>query len=260
MVNRVGDWYLDRENFSYVKPPVTGHARQLRAPLGNRVVLIGAEGELTLTDVTGGNLVVVADPQRIGGVSWSPTGDRLVGQIIASETGADGQDFRMGFGVIDAASGALTKHWIDLNNYDCSDCRFAFSRDGREIVLAIANRLRGENAELVDSLQLFDAATGEPSRSLPVKAMPSSPFSWSPDGRYVIANPDVLQTQYELIEVATGKARPFAHDAVWVTDDLLLAVQNATVHTLRPNGSTVGTAELGGAFTGLSEVVLGPPD
>ena len=67
--------------------------------------------------------------------------------------------------------------------------------------------------------------------------MPSSPFSWSPSGRYVIANADGLGTNWQLIDVSTGQSRPFAYDAVWVSDNQLLATHAGKVLTLSTDGT-----------------------
>ena len=57
-------------------------------------------------------------------------------------------------------TGKTTEHWISHTKYDCSTCSFVFTRDGKEVAMPIADRSRGEAAELVQSLQLFDARTG----------------------------------------------------------------------------------------------------
>jgi hypothetical protein len=208
-----------------------------------------------LNTVTATTPVTVRDPKLRGGdLAWSPTGDRLVGMINQKEP-----DDLTGFGIVDAATGAVTPHWIDHSAYDCSDCTYGWSRDGREVVVGIADRSRGEAMELVARLQFFDAASGRPTRTVPIKAMPSGPFSWSPDGKYVIAADPVNGTQ--LWDVAKGTAKPFPYDAVWVTDELLLAPQsNGTVLTVRPDGEVIHRTKVGGAFKGLGSVTVGPPD
>lgn len=61
----------------------------------------------------------------------------------------------------------------------------------------------------VKRLQLFDGTTGAPTRTVPVPAAPTGPFSWSPDGRYVVTKPDPMASQLEIIDMATGAERPF---------------------------------------------------
>jgi hypothetical protein len=250
VVTGAGNQVLDRPSQTYLVVEGDGLVRP--APVGDRVRIDGNNGLLQLTDPRGARPVTV-DISGLGGdYRWSPTGDRLVGRANQKEP------FKSGFAVIDANTGAVTKHWVDHDRYDCSDCAFSWTRDGREVVMAIADRRGGEGAEYVSSLQLFDATTGEPTRSLPVKAMPSSPFSWSPNGRYVIANPNVLANDWQLVDVTTGQSRPFPYDAVWVSDDQLLAPHNQTVMTLSPDGTVTAVAEVD--IPGAGDLIsLGPP-
>ncbi|GAA2366645.1 hypothetical protein Cme02nite_29860 [Catellatospora methionotrophica] len=182
---------------------------------------------------------------------WSPDGDRLVVTTSRKEP------FAMGFAVIDVASGKASVHWVDRSRYDCSQCSFVFTRDGKEIAMAVANRAGGEAAELVASVQLFDATTGVPTRSLPIKAMPDSPFAWSPDGSQVIARPDGLRQEYQVVDTRTGDAKPFPHAAVWATADALLAEAQGRVLTLRPDGYVAAEVALAAGLVG--PVVFGPP-
>ena len=257
LVNSAGSWYLDREHRTYLEITKFDFSAVRRAPIGDRVLTIGPNGDFgigNISNISSTDAVTVSDPELTGNLQWSPGGDRLAGQIVGKNP-----DFRIGFAVIEAATGTLTKHWFDHKTHDCSQCGVRWSRDGRELVLAIANRSGGEGAELVSALQLFDAATGTPTRRLPVKAMPSGPFSWSPDGKYVIADADVLKGQLQLIDVATGATTPFAYDAMWATDDVLLASKNYTVLTLRRDGTIAAQATLGGKLTGLRPITVGPP-
>ncbi|GAA1384036.1 TolB family protein [Catellatospora chokoriensis] len=243
-----GSRVLDRSTGKLVA--MTGSI--LPAPAGGRVLIEEPGGGLRITDVNGSQPVAV-DPTDLGGAyQWSPTGERLVGRISQKEP------FRIGFAVIDARTGAVTKRWIDHSAYGCSRCSFSWTRDGREIVMAVADRSGGEAAELVSRLQLFDAATGAPTRSLAVTAMPSGPFSWSPDGRYVIADVDVLVGRWQIVELATGQARPFPYDAVWATGDRLLATADGELLTLSPDGAVLSTVRINPS--GVRDVItVGPP-
>jgi hypothetical protein len=238
----VGDQILDRASGQYV----TAQRPVLLAPSGNRVLVLDRPESVQVTDVGGGNAVTVDTDGLIGDYSWSPAGDRLVGGVSQKEP------FKIGFAVIDARTGAVRKHWIDFNRYDCSQCGFTWTRDGREVVLAIADRSGGEAEERVSGLQLFDAETGAPTRSLPVTAVPSGPFSWSPGARYVITGP-----HWQITDLTTGQTRPFPHDAVWVSPDELLATQNGKVLTLTPDGTVTATTDVGDPDRGT--IILGPP-
>lgn len=247
-----GDQVYDRGSRGFVTVPHTGDETVDPAPAGRRVLLTTSQGSLRFTDVDGSNPVSVAAVVFPGSYQWSPTGDRVVLTINQKEP------FKMGFAVIDAHTGTVTKHWIDWPAYDCSVCSFSWTRDGKQIVLPIADRSGGEAAERVKRLQLFDAATGAPTRALPVTAAPTGPFAWSPDGRYVIAKPDQLQPQEEVIDVATGASRPQPRPGeVWATNDRLLATTATAVYTLNPDGKAIATTAVN--LAGDGPVTIGPP-
>ncbi|GIH17173.1 hypothetical protein [Rugosimonospora africana] len=248
-----GDRVYDRLSGGFVTIPHTSDDLVQPAPAGRRVLLNTPPNSLRFTDVDGSHPVGVITDGFTGNYQWSPAGDRVVTMISQKEP------FRIGFAVINAATGAVTKHWIDRAAYDCSECTFTFTRDGKQVVLPVADRSGGEGAERVTRLQLFDATTGAPNRTLPVQAAPTGPFSWSPDGRYVIAKPDQLQHQQEIIDVATGRSRPFPYtDAVWATNDRLLATDATTVYTLTPNGTVVAKLAVNLA-SGDDPITVGPP-
>ncbi len=238
-----GDQVLERASGEYV---TVRPLQTVPAPLGDRLLVWdGREAQsVQLTDVRGGNVVNVEDIGFVGLYSWSPTGDRLVGGITQKEP------FQIGFGVVDARTGTVSKHWIDRDRYDCSQCTFTWTRDGKEVALTLADRSGGEAEERISGLQLFDAASGAPTRSLPVKAAPSGPFSWSPDGRYVIGGPN-----WQVIDTTTGQSRPFPRDAVWASDGELLATDNGKVLTLTPDGTVTATTTV----PGQEVKILGPP-
>lgn len=262
VVSGVDDWVFDRRKNGYVKLTPSGTDPQVYpAPAGDLAAIVDrAEGErgytveFVRTDGSGPSKKV--EIAGAGGqFQWAPQGGRMLTKIVADRREAD---FGMGFAVIDAASGDVRKHWIDVTKYDCSQCRFVWSRDGREVAMALADRRGGESHEYVSGIQFFDASTGAPTRSLPVKAMFSSPFSWSPDGRYVIAQPDALKPQFRLIDIRTGETKPFPHDAVWASNERLLAA-TSKILTLYPSGTVVEENPLVGAFANAGRVTLGPP-
>ncbi|WP_027346956.1 WD40 repeat domain-containing protein [Hamadaea tsunoensis] len=253
LVVGAGDAVLDRTADRYRAVRHNPGEAVLPAPAGGRVMLDGTPDGLRFVDVDGTGAVSVPIAGMRGDYRWSPDGTRVVSGISQKEP------FRIGFAVIDTRTGHVSTHWIDHTTYDCSECLYTWTRDGKEVVLAIADRSGGEGAELVQRLQLFDAATGRPTRSLPVRATPASAYSWSPDGRYVIANADLTKSRFQLIEVATGTARSFPYDAVWATDDQLLATTGNRVIELTPDGKVFQelSLRLGG---GRGPLTVGPPD
>lgn len=247
-----GDQVYDRGSRGFVTIPHTGDESVRPAPAGRRVMVSTSQGSLRFTDVDGSNPVSVGGAGFAGSYQWSPAGDRVVATISQKEP------FQLGFAVIDAQTGTVAKHWIDRTAYDCSLCSFSWTRDGKQIVLPIADRSGGEAAERVKRLQLFDAATGAPARALPVTAAPTGPFAWSPDGRYVIAKPDQLQPQEEVIDVATGASRPQPYPGeVWATNDRLLATTATAVYTLNADGRAIAKTTVD--LAGDGPVTVGPP-
>ncbi|GAA2602350.1 hypothetical protein GCM10010399_36320 [Dactylosporangium fulvum] len=253
VVTSAGTQVLDRASGDYVPVTMEGDGGLLPAPLGDRFLTIyGSPAPLQIRSVRGTQPVTVDDTGLGGDYRWSPAGDRLVGRASQKEPS------KIGFAVIDARTGTVTKHWIDVSKHDCSMCNFSWTRDGREVAMAVADRSGGESAEKVSRLQLFDAETGAPTRSLPVKAMPSSPFSWSPDGRYLVSSPNGFSRDWQLFDVSTGQSRPFPYDAVWVSDHQLLATHAGKVLTLNTDGTVTATTEVG--VPGATEsITLGPP-
>jgi hypothetical protein len=249
-----GDQVYDRRSGGFVTVPHAGGEVVQPAPAGRRVLVYTPPNSLRFIDVDGSNPVTVDADSFTGDYQWSPAGDRVLTDINEKEPG------REGFAIIDARTGTETKHWIDHAAYDCSVCWFTWTRDGKQVVLPIADRSGGEGGgERVQRLQLFDATTGAPTRSLPVPAAPSGPFSWSPDGRYVIAKPDPMASQLAIIDVATGTSRPFPYThAVWATNDRLLATDTTTVYTLTRDGTAVATMTVN-LGTGDDLIAVGPP-
>ncbi|WP_144120091.1 TolB family protein [Catellatospora sichuanensis] len=247
-----GNRVLDRARNAYV--PLDLPPDAILDPTGRRHATGG--GQLRIVELAGGKVTTVDRYLMLGfgfGLDpWSADGTRLVGTIDRKDP------YAMGFAVVDATTGKVAEHWLPRGTYDCSLCTFVFTRDGKEVAMAIADRSLGEAAELVRSVQLFDAQTGKPTRSLPVKAMPQSPFAWSPDGRLVVAIPDQHKKENaQLVDTTTGEAKPFPHLAVWATADALLAESDDGVLTLRPDGTVVADASLTAPLH--APIVLGPP-
>jgi hypothetical protein len=262
-----GDQVYDRRSGAFVTVPHTGGEAVQPAPAGRRVLVYTPPKSLQFIDVDGSNPVTVNADSVLGGApfsgdpfsatfQWSPAGDRVLATIDQKEP------FQMGFAIIDAQTGKETKHWIDHGTpaeYDCSECSFTWTRDGKQVVLPIADRSGGEARDGVQQLQLFDATTGAPTRTLPVPAAPTGPFSWSPDGRYVLAKPDPMASQLEIIDAATGTSRPFPYtQAVWATNDRLLATNATTVYTLTRAGTAIATMTVN-LGAGHEPITVGPP-
>ncbi|WP_433612806.1 hypothetical protein ACQP2P_02330 [Dactylosporangium sp. CA-139114] len=209
-----------------------------------------------VVDVNGDQPAQLGAADLVGGlIRWSPTGDRLVSAYLVKDTGESG------FAIFDARTGQATRHAFDHTKYDCSQCELAFTRDGREVYMTVADRSLGEAGDLPGGLQFFDAATGAPTRSVPARVWTAaSAYAFSPDGRYLVAPSDRGTGQYRRVDLTTGRSETFSTstEAVWVDDNTLLAPVGNAVAVLRPDGNRVSEwpvqdPDLAPPF------VLGPP-
>ncbi|GAA3448797.1 hypothetical protein [Dactylosporangium matsuzakiense] len=180
-------------------------------------------------------------------------GDRVVSGYLEKDSGESG------FAIIDARTGKLTRHVVDRTHYDCDRCEYAFTRNGKEVLMPIADRSGGEGEQRVLGLQFFNAATGTPTRTVLVRVeVPDSPFAFSPDGRWLIAKSDSTGA-YQRVDLTNRATVPFPFEAVWVTDTVLIGMDDLELLTLHPDGSTGVRFDLGIPSGGLP-IVLGPPD
>nr|BFE63873.1 hypothetical protein GCM10020063_083990 [Dactylosporangium thailandense] len=235
----------------------SGSRRPVVAPAGYRALSQDGSGDPPVViDVNGGQPAQLGPTDVFGDlIRWSPSGDRLVSAYSVKDTG------EFGFSIFDARTGEATRHAFDHTKYDCSQCEFAFTRDGREVYMTLADRSLGEAGDLPGGLQFFDATTGAPTRSVPARVWTAaSAYAFSPDGRYLIAPGDRATGQYQRVDLTTGRSETFAPDAeaVWVDDTTLLAPVGNGVAVLRPDGTRVSEwpvddPDLAPPF------VLGPP-
>jgi hypothetical protein len=159
------------------------------------------------------NAYLVSDPQ------WSVDGHEVLVSVN------DKQGDKNGFAIVDAATGRVSTYWID-RKYDSYRYHFSWHPDGRHVVLALADRTNASEAEpdKVSALQLF-TADGRPDGTLPVRGFVDGLESWSPDGRYVVAQ-GVAEVggrrvnQYQIVEVASGHvvAGLFLEGQAWWID------------------------------------------
>ncbi|HYU85850.1 MAG TPA: hypothetical protein VEK80_13710, partial [Kribbellaceae bacterium] len=196
------------------------------APAGDVAVLDGRDlPPVTVVDLStldhrrwAVNAYLVSDPQ------WSPDG----GQVLVSIN--DKNQNRNGFALIDPATGKAVNHWID-ERFDSYRYRFTWHPDGRHVLLALADRTNASESEpdKVAALQLF-TLDGQPDGQIPVRGSVDGLSSWSPDGRYVIADGVVDRdgsrvNQRAVFEVATGRTvTPLFPDgqAWWIDNGRIL--------------------------------------
>ncbi|MFI5906115.1 hypothetical protein [Dactylosporangium sp. NPDC051541] len=241
--------------YSQVQP--AARRTVLIAPAGHRaLVQVRPDDPMIIADVSGGHQVTFAPQPFNGSYHWSPTGDRLVSGYLMKDNGESG------FGIIDARTGAVTKHPVDRTLYDCSRCSYAFTRDGREVLMPLADRSGGEAVERVRGLQFFNADTGAPTRTVLVNTwIPDSPFAFSPDGRFMITTADVSEAQVGRalkVDLVQQKVENFPWPAVWVTDTQLIGVDGMELVNMNPNGTWNDRFAVGVPDAGWP-IVLGPP-
>ena len=262
----VHNWVLDRGSNTYtrLRAQQKDESRYLASPAGGLAAIVSrdAEGSQDLIDfvTTAGVPVRTVRIASNGVYQWSPQGDRLLtGVWGAKDPGVSASGF--GFAVIEARTGHISDHRVETQRYDCSMCAFAWSRDGGEVALGIADRRGREAAERYAGVQFFDARNGRPTRAMPLRAMFAGPFSWSPSGRYVIVRPDALSSGYQIVDTQDFSARPFPYDAVFVTDGVLLVAEADQILAIRAeDGAVVDRFELSGGFKGLGATAeFGPP-
>ncbi|MDG6109803.1 hypothetical protein Daura_13945 [Dactylosporangium aurantiacum] len=235
VVTAVGNQVLDRATGEYVTLPVDGTV--LPAPVGDRVLVDAGPGSVRLMNVHGADAVTVDTTDLGGAYSWSPGGDRLVTRVTQKEP------FKLGYAVIDARTGAVTRHWIDHEQYDCGRCNFVWF-DHETVVLPIADRSGGAGQELVDRLEAFDVTTGRHYNPVPAGLTPSGPFAQSPGGQYIVGDLDGTGKNWRLIDLSTGQLWPFPYDAVWVNSDELLAAHDGKVYVLTRQGTVTATVDV----------------
>lgn len=171
---------------------------------------------LGILDVTTGKirwtgLSAILEPQ------WSPDSTRIL--LTGNER----------FTVLKAGTGQPDYTTFDVPDaYPCTDfCQFTWLPGGREVALAlVAGGQTEEAAAPVLSLTVFDAETGDVTRSLPVHGSPTAENAWSPDGRLVLVRgegKDFGQTW--VVETSTGRVRgklPAGGPGAFVAADLIL--------------------------------------
>ncbi|WP_229076668.1 YncE family protein [Actinoplanes sp. DH11] len=174
-------------------------------------------------------------------LTWSDDGSRLL------------LSHNDGFTVLDPAARRSRTHQVDLGRLPCLDhCRFTWHAGNTRVALPQA-WARNDEEQRISGLAVFDAASGEFLRNVPIKGIPAGPNAWSPDGRLVLVRlmPQSAD-QVTIVEAESGRA--VGHfTAVWsrfLGDSTVLA-QNAGILTRYDGDATVlDKAELPAELTG----------
>jgi hypothetical protein len=217
MLNRKTQRYQRIETFD-LKP----------APAGTLVAANDRQANLSIRDLASGTSRRVDVRHRILEPQWSADGARLLLSTSDKESG------ELGFAVVDGRTGAARRFTVDRSAHPCVYCQFTWLPGGAEVALPLVDRSAPRDPvgeEPVTALAVFSAATGRPTRTLPVRGYPAGAYAWSPDGSRVVLH-DRYRRPAQLVEVATGKvlAELPPDGGYWISSERLLAVRSLPSH------------------------------
>jgi hypothetical protein len=229
-------WVYDRPRQRYVQ---INYQQVWPAPRGSLVAVVNGDGSsVGVLDLNTGT-VRWLDGQ-LSSPEWSPDGTRLLVTLKDSSSGG-------GYAVVDGSTGAVHQHQVNTTQtYVCTgDCHFSWYPDGKQVVLAQADRTvppDGTQPDPQGAVQLFDADTGQARSALPVRGVVAGWPDWSPDRKWVFILGTVTenghrQQRAQLFNVATGKVddavpgQPGA--AAWSANDQVLLASDGRVCPFR---------------------------
>ncbi|MFK3984626.1 hypothetical protein ACI2K4_30165 [Micromonospora sp. NPDC050397] len=215
----VHSYAFDRTRDGY--PSFAEYDELWAAPRGNLAAAYdySRREETGLVDVPTRRVDWVRTGNHLQRPQWSPDGGRLLLTATNKEspTGLTAV-------ILTAADHQVREIPVDGERYPCTGpCQFTWSPDGTEIVLPQTDPGQppaGSGPDPRRGLQLFSAATGEPTRLLPIRGEVTGPYSWSEDGELVV----VRGARAQLTDARTGqvvRGLP-GGDAFWVAGDRLM--------------------------------------
>ncbi|MEV4630734.1 hypothetical protein AB0J90_31165 [Micromonospora sp. NPDC049523] len=215
-------YVLDRTRNSYLA--YTAYDEVWAAPSGNLAAVYDYDrpSETGLLDVSTGAVTWYGTGNRIWQPQWSPDGRKL---LSTSTTGLPSGGYAA---VIVTVGDPMVYRFSALpTNFLCTDyCRFTWMPNGKEFVLqqtdpAQQSSMTARHARR--GLQLFSSGISMPTRFLPIRGDVAGPYSWSPDGRFVVVQG---QEEPQLVNAVTGAvlAKLPSADAFWTADDRLMYI------------------------------------
>jgi hypothetical protein len=204
---------LDRQEDRYLKPR-NPDDEVYNAPNGDFAVLVNPDfdGRIGLWNVHSGEVRMVPTDPPVADPQWSADGT----SVVFKQDGRDGVS--PGFAVLDVASATLRRHPIDTR-YSCIlSCFVTWMPNGKELSIPVEGGSDGR-------MQLFDAVTGAPTRTLPVAADLNGPWSWSPDGKLMLVITEGGSTVVDAATGAIGAELP-GRPSYFVGNDRILGLQD----------------------------------
>jgi hypothetical protein len=231
-----GVWIYDRVQERYRPLP---YQWAWPAPTGDLVAVNtgGDTPSFGVLDLHSGQLKwLVEDDGTVGAAQWSADGRRLA------------YDGPAGVEIADAVTGQITV--VPGAAASCTaDCGPVWLPGDTEIAVP---HYRGPLDE-PDGMIVFDATTGEQTRTLPFQF--GTGWAWSPDGRYVVAS--ILSGGYAavgVVDTATGRTVAVLdgvnddRTVYWAGSGTVLAIVHGAVDAFSPTGALLGTYPLPSEF------------
>jgi len=153
------------------------------APAGDRVAAIRLRSVGLLDPATD----TLPQPWQLpwghaSSVQWSPDGSQV---LMSVEDAPNGSPTRVGFAIVDVATGKVQVHRIDMTSYLGYYDEVSWHPAGDRVVLPIVLPGGAGPVPSVAALQLFDLS-GAPAGALPVPALVHGPQDWSPDAHHIV--------------------------------------------------------------------------
>ena len=199
------------------------------------------DGYTVIIDQADGTWVRTVQLHVAASLIWSPQSDRLLGTLVAPKDSAGNP----GFAIIDVATGAIVTHTPPTVSH-CTDCAYAWTRDGTRVTLAIAGADSSEANITVSEVDVFDAATGAARPTVAINGFPTDPFAWSPDGIHAIGQTAERAGGLRVVRPAGAYVGRVPCDGRFIDDQTIVcAIDPSEVDTYLVDGPLTARALFG---------------